>query len=81
MIEEGQVKAPIELEERHSHLRIKERDSGLIFGSGSSGVKAESADDFKMFGRGVLKDSEDEFKFRDGFSFLLAVGFTGESDR
>ena len=59
----GQVRAPIEFDERHGDLRVKERYSDMIFFTGASGIKAESADDFKMFGRSVLKDRKDESKF------------------
>lgn len=62
-VEDGQVEAPVEFEERHSDLRVKKSDSGLILGGGTSGIEAKSADDFKMFGRCVLKDREDEGKF------------------
>lgn len=62
-IEDGQVEAPVEFEERHSDLGVKKRDSGLVFSGRTSGIKAKPADDFKMFGRGVLKDGEYELEF------------------
>ena len=59
----SQVRAPIEFDERHSDLRVKERYSDMIFFARASGVKAESSDDLEMFGRGMLQDREDEGKF------------------
>lgn len=66
-IEYGQVEAPVEFEERQGDLWVKKRNGDLVFGAGTSGIEAESADDFKMFGRGVLQDGEYELEFGERF--------------